>query len=220
MKKFYLKIGLFVAAIGIIMVLFQFLNFDFSEIKIPELKTRIKSYGLWAPLAFIFIYQIRPFILLPATVASATAGIIWGWEALFYIVIAYSLCATWQFFVGRYFSSDTIDNLIKGKIKSVHSLIKKNAFLSVFIVRLVPNVVFDIQNLAFGMTKVKYTEYILATAIGLLPGTVLLVYFGNSFFHVTSKTHHWWKLILAIVLIILAYSLQKKIKISDFKKGD
>ncbi len=48
-----------------------------------------------------------------------------------------------------------------------------------FLVRLAPVIPFNLLNYALAITKVKFVHYVIATAIGMIPGTVMYVYFGS-----------------------------------------
>lgn len=181
---------------------------DLFHFKIVDMKQAVEAHGFLGPLIYIGFYQIRPFILIPSTPVKIIAGIIWGWTGLFYIVAAELICAAWQFLAARYFMHDWVEQLIEGRLDGIHASVEKNGFMSVLLVRLIPNIVFDIQNLAFGLSRINFGEYIIATFIGLFPGNMILVYFGGSAVGVLSNPNHWWKIALAAVLIAAGYGLK------------
>jgi uncharacterized membrane protein YdjX (TVP38/TMEM64 family) len=49
----------------------------------------------------------------------------------------------------------------------------------VFLTRLSPVFPFTLLNYAFGLTRVKLGQYVLASWIGMIPGTVMYVYLGS-----------------------------------------
>lgn len=218
-KKQYQSIQISACVVGIIILilLMRTLHIDFSNIS--SIKKRIISYGLWGPLVFIIFFQIRPFVLFPASAAKVIAGALWSWKGLLYIIIAETLCATWQFLASRYLIQDWAQNLIGKKMNGLHASIARNGFYHVLIVRLIPNVAFDIQNLAFGLSRINYGKFILATVFGLFPGTVLLVYFGDSSLHASVNPDDWWKFILVILIALIGYQLISDNKKRRIKKG-
>ncbi len=181
---------------------------DLSHLKISDMKQAVEAHGFWGPIIYIGFYQIRPFILIPSTPVKIIAGIIWGWTGLIYIVAAELICAAWQFFAARFFLHDWAERLIGGRMDGIHASVAKNGFMSVFWVRLIPNIALDLQNLAFGLSQVKFGEYIIATFIGLFPGMMVLVYFGDSATGFFSNPSHWWKIALALALIVAGYGLK------------
>src|SRR5260370_14601840 len=53
-------------------------------------------------------------------------------------------------------------------------------FKIVLLTRLSPLFPFTLLNYAFGLTKVRFRDYILASWIGMLPGTLMYVYLGST----------------------------------------
>src|SRR5438270_264472 len=53
-------------------------------------------------------------------------------------------------------------------------------FKIVLLTRLSPLFPFTLLNYAFGLTKVRFRDYLLASWIGMLPGTVMYVYLGST----------------------------------------
>ncbi len=207
MKKTLIRLGVFAAIFITLFVVLKKMGVDYSGIDIVRIKESVTAYGVWAPLVYILFFQIRPFILFPATGATLLAGVIWGWEGLIYIMVAYVVCATWQFFIARYIAPEMVENIVGKKAERVEKYIEKNSLISVVIIRLVPNIAWDVQNIIIGLTKIKYWKYILGTIIGMLPGSIALVYFGDSFVSVLSNPQHWWKMAVALVLLVGVYFL-------------
>jgi uncharacterized membrane protein YdjX (TVP38/TMEM64 family) len=50
----------------------------------------------------------------------------------------------------------------------------------VFLTRLSPVLPFNLLNYAFGLTAVPLRTYVLASWIGMLPGTIMYVYLGSA----------------------------------------
>ncbi|MBU0469556.1 MAG: VTT domain-containing protein [Candidatus Omnitrophica bacterium] len=215
-KIILMQIGAAVALFLIVFLTLRLCHVDLFHLKIDDMKQAVEAHGFWGPLIYIGFYQIRPFILIPSTPVKIIAGIVWGWTGLIYIVAAELICAAWQFLAARYFLHDWAQRLIGGRMEGIHVSVARNGFTSVLLVRLIPNIALDLQNLAFGLSRVKFGEYIIATFIGLLPGMIVLVYFGDSAVGVLSDPSYWWKIALAILLIVTGYGL--KIYITK-KKG-
>jgi len=56
----------------------------------------------------------------------------------------------------------------------------KEGFKIVLLVRLSPVFPFNLLNYAFGLTNVRLWQYVLASWIGMLPGTLMYVYLGSA----------------------------------------
>lgn len=209
-KNPWIKLALGIVFIGIIIALVRTMHIDFSQISSAEFKARIDSFGVWGPIAYIVLYIFRPLILLPALVTSAAAGIIWGPLKGFVILqIGANLSAIGEFFIARYFARSAIEKMVKGRMAKLDEAIEKKGFLTVLLIRLIPNVPWDIQNLSLGLTKVKFRDYFWATLIGIMPGSFALVYFGGSVISALTNPVSLWKIIVAVLLLFGVYYLQK-----------
>ena len=151
--------------------------------KIPEaLHSFIQKQGPFGPFLYILLYVLRPLILFPATLLTAASGLVWGpFWGFTYTLIGENLSAAFAFWLGRYFGRDLLAGT---KVKFLEGLdlhIQKHGFMTVLILRLAMTP-FDAVNFGCGFTGVRFREYAAATAIGILPGVLSLVYVGSSWF--------------------------------------
>ena len=213
LKKPWLNLLIVIFLLVVISFALRLLHIDFSKISEAEFKNWVHALGLWGPITYILVYIFRPLILFPAGVLSATAGIIWG-PALgfFYLQIAANFSSAAEFLLARYFAKGAVENLLRGKVFKVDEKIEKHGFLTVLLIRLIPNVAWDIQNLSLGLTKVKFRDYFLATLIGIMPGSFAFVFFGSSLFKVLFNPKTFWVIGIAILLFIGIYYLQRYLK--------
>lgn len=196
---------------GLFFALRQF-DIDFSGVTVGSFKDKINSFGIWGPVIYIVLYVVRPLILFPAAIFSASAGVIWGLKGFIYLQIGANLSAIGEFLIARYFAREAVEKLIKGRMANLDKAIERRGFLTVLLIRLIPNVAWDIQNLGLGLTKVKFRDYFLATLIGIMPGSFALVYFGSSFISVLTNPKHFWKIIVAMLLFTGIYFLQQYLR--------
>src|SRR3989338_6305667 len=213
LKKLWLNLLIVIFLLVVIFFALRLLHIDFSKISEAEFKNWVHSLGLWGPITYILVYIFRPLILFPAGVLSATAGIIWG-PALgfFYLQIAANLSSAAEFLLARYFARGAVENVLRGKVFKVDEKIEKHGFLTVLLIRLIPNVAWDIQNLSLGLTKVKFRDYLLATLIGIMPGSFAFVFFGSSLIKVLFNHKTFWVIGIAILLFVGIYYLQRYLK--------
>lgn len=209
LKNPLVRLLLAAAAVAVLFAALRYFNVDFSTITIEKFKEKIDSFGIWGPVIYIVLYVLRPLILFPAAIFSASAGVIWGLEGLIYLLIGANLSAAAEFFFARYAAREAVQKIVKGRAEQLDKAIERRGFVTVLLIRLIPNVAWDIQNLALGLTKVKFRDYFLATFIGILPASFALVYFGASFISVLTNPKHFWKIIVAIALFVGVYFLQQ-----------
>lgn len=211
-KSPWLKLLAVLVILSAVFFALRLFKVDFSNITIESFKEKIDSFGIWGPVIYIVLYVFRPLLLFPASLYSASAGAIWGLNGLIYLIIGANLSSTAEFFIARYFARDAVEKLVKGKFNRVDQAVEKRGFVTVLLIRLIPNVAWDIQNLALGLTKVKFRDYALATFIGILPGSFALVYFGSSFISVLTNPKHIWKILVACIIFATLYYLQQYLR--------
>ncbi len=215
-KSPWLKLVLGIAILVGIFLIVRALHIDFSRATPEKFKETIDGFGIWGPVIYIVFYIVRPLILFPAALLSASAGVIWGVKGFIYLQIAANLSAVGEFLVARYLAREAVEKLLKGKTGNIDEAIEKRGFVTVLLIRLIPNLPWDIQNLGLGLTKVKFRDYFWATFLGIMPGSFALVYFGSSFISVLTNPKNIWKIGIVALLFVFVYWLKRFLK--DRKK--
>jgi uncharacterized membrane protein YdjX (TVP38/TMEM64 family) len=134
----------------------------------------------WA--AYIVLYIAAATLMLPGSIITLGAGFLFGLPAGTAIVSAGSvLGATAAFLIGRFFARDWIAERVARlpRFRALDQATSKDGFLIVLLTRLSPLFPFNLLNYAFGLTAVRLRDFVLASWIGMLPGTVLYVYLGS-----------------------------------------
>jgi uncharacterized membrane protein YdjX (TVP38/TMEM64 family) len=65
-------------------------------------------------------------------------------------------------------------------LAAIGRAVETEAFKIVLLTRLSPVFPFNLLNYAFGLTAVPFRTYVLASWIGMLPGTIMYVYLGSA----------------------------------------
>jgi uncharacterized membrane protein YdjX (TVP38/TMEM64 family) len=142
----------------------------------------IRQLGPWGPVLFIAIYVLATVLFVPGSVLTLGAGAVFGvvWGSV-YVSIAATLGATAAFLVGRYLARDAIAARIEGneRFAAIDRAVAMEGWKIVGLTRLSPLFPFTLLNYAFGITRVKLGHYVLASWIGMMPGTVMFVYVGS-----------------------------------------
>ena len=97
------------------------------------------------------------------------------------VSISSVLGATTAFLVGRYFARGLIAKKIEGnaRFSAIDNAVAEEGWRIVGLTRLSPIFSFSLLNYAYGLTRVSLKEYVLASWIGMMPGTVMYVYIGS-----------------------------------------
>ncbi|MDF1861753.1 MAG: TVP38/TMEM64 family protein [Verrucomicrobiales bacterium] len=161
-----------------------FAAFQFLPIRewLVILQDWIQSLGVWGPIAFVFIYILATVFLLPGSAMTPLSGLLFGlgWGTL-WVIIASNLGANLAFIIGRYFARDAVAKKIEGneKFAAIDRAVGQDGWKIVGLTRLSPVFPFVLLNYAYGLTSVKWIHFAIASLIGMVPGTVMYVYFGS-----------------------------------------
>ncbi|MEO8505729.1 MAG: TVP38/TMEM64 family protein [Acidobacteriota bacterium] len=142
----------------------------------------VGQLGPWGPIIFIGLYIVATVLFIPGSALTLGAGAIFGvaWGSV-YVSIGSTLGATAAFLVGRYVARDAIARKIEGneRFAAIDKAVANEGWKIVGLTRLSPVFPFTLLNYAFGVTRVKLGPFVLASWIGMMPGTVMFVYIGS-----------------------------------------
>lgn len=142
----------------------------------------IAHLGPWGPALFVLLYVAATVLFLPGSILTLGAGVVFGLVRGAVIVsISATLGATAAFLVGRYVARDWVAAKIEGnaKFKAIDEAVAREGWKIVGLTRLSPVFPFNLLNYAFGLTRVSLWHYVIASWIGMMPGTVMYVYLGS-----------------------------------------
>lgn len=163
--------------------------FDLTRFTPEKIRQFILSFGWWAPILYIFLYAIRPLFFFPAVILTLTGGLTFGpWWGTLYDLIGASLGAYLAFGISRYLGRETIQKLLKNRLKNLDDYSGRYGFRTILFLRLVPLIPFDVVNYSAGLTQIRFRDYALATTIGIIPGAFAYNYLGSSLHQIFSTT--------------------------------
>lgn len=158
----------------------------------------INSFGAWAPVVFAILYTISAPIPLISWVLSPLGGLLFGtfWGSLLVVGVA-TVSSLIPFTLSRTLGQDWVASRLKGKkLDDIYQRSEgQGGFLFILMMRLIPVLPWEVQNYVAGLTKVALPTYIVATALGIIPGSLGLVLLGDAITDPTS-----WKFVVAIAL--------------------
>jgi len=141
----------------------------------------IEGMGLWGAVLFALVYVIGTVLLAPGSLLTIAAGLVfglgWGFPV---IILGATVGAAAAFVCARYLVRDRVQSMIdqRPKLRAIDRAVAEEGWKIVLLMRLTPIVPFNIQNYFFGLTRVDFGHYLLATVIGIIPGTLLYLYVG------------------------------------------
>lgn len=154
---------------------------DLSPLQVIQQFLGFMQNGVWGPLIYVLLYAVRPLILFPATVLSVTGGFVFGpILGVLYTIIASNISSTIAFYVGRFFGEGLLkDDGSNGIVQRYARRMRANSFETVMVMRFI-FLPYDAVSYLAGFLRIRYWAFILATALGSIPGTIAFVGFGAS----------------------------------------
>jgi uncharacterized membrane protein YdjX (TVP38/TMEM64 family) len=152
-----------------------------SSLEVAQKLLEFLKDGFWGPLIYVGLYALRPLILFPSTILTLAGGFVFGPVlGVIYTIIASNISSTIAYYVGRYFGEgflqeDGGDNLIQ----RYAARMRANSFETVMVMRFI-FLPYDAVSYLAGFLRIKYLPFILATALGSIPGTMAFIGFGAS----------------------------------------
>jgi uncharacterized membrane protein YdjX (TVP38/TMEM64 family) len=148
---------------------------------LPRFATWVDGLGFWGPLVFVVAYAAGVVAMVPGSVLTLAAGALFGLvKGVVYVFIAATLGASLAFLVSRYLARAIVERRLEGnqRFSAIDRAVGGEGRKIVFLLRLSPVFPFSVLNYGLGLTRVGFWDYLIAS-LGMIPGTVLYVYYGK-----------------------------------------
>lgn len=154
-----------------------------DSINLETIRQHLKNFGIWTPLIFIIFYTLS-IIFIPSTPLMIIAGILFGFKYGFiYTVIGGFTSSVIVFNLSRKLGKEWVESILEHKylkyINEYNKRLERGAVWDLIILRITPIMPLNALNILMGVSRIKTEEYIIGTIIGLVPGNIVVVYFGN-----------------------------------------
>jgi len=184
-KANWTKLIVAVAVIAAVVALMKYFGlFRYVSMEnIMNLKAWIDSLGAIGPLVYIVLFIAACLFFLPGLPIALLGGLAFGpilgtvWAS-----IGSTLGATAAFLVARYVARDMVEGWAQSNpvFKKIDDGVAAQGWRMLMITRLVPLFPFNIQNYAYGLTKIGLPTYFLVSWICMLPGAIAFTFMGGS----------------------------------------
>lgn len=166
-------------ALGAILVGSIFL--DLGSLVLQGLEA-IADLGWVGRLVYVVLYILATVAFIPGSIITLAGGFLFGlgWGTVF-VSLGSTVGAALAFLFGRFLLRDWVSNKTRGnpKFHALDKAVAQEGWKIVFLTRLSPIFPFNIQNYGYGVTNIPFVPYVLASWIGMIPGTIMYVYFGS-----------------------------------------
>jgi len=203
-----IKFAIFIAFIIMALVIVITNWHCIKELRIEKVVHFIREKGHYAILVYLLIFAIKPFfVVAPSNLISIAGGILFGPVKGFILsMLGFFISGTVAFYLAQFLGKDFVQRIVGDKFIKLDDNINKNGFKILFLLRLPPILPFDPLSYACGFTNIKYSKFILASVLGVIPETLCFSILGPSFKHPFSL-----KFMIPLAILILTTVFSKKI---------
>ena len=225
MKNHLIKLACFVAlTISAYLLLKHFgVTDNLTREDIPKLKAEINGFGVFAPLVYVGFYVLATIFFLPGLPVTMLSGLAFGplWGVV-YASIGSVIGISCAFLIARYLARGTVERWVSrnAQFQRIDEGVRRQGWRMLMITRLLPIFPFNLQNYAYGLTKIKFATFLFVSWICMLPGTTAYVQLGAAVNvgegNITKTLLYLAGAAVCIVLVSLIPSFIRKRQSSEF----
>lgn len=183
----WIKIGILAVFAAAIIAFFalggqKYLSLDTIKSNRNALLAATRDHYVLTIVVAFLVYAIAVAGSVPgATILTLTCGFLFGrWIGSVIVIGAATLGATLAFLAARYLFADWARSKMGDIGRRINDGFRDNAFSYMLFLRLVPAFPFFLVNLAPALTSIPLSTYVLATAIGIIPGSFVIANLGET----------------------------------------
>ncbi|MGH2618357.1 MAG: TVP38/TMEM64 family protein [Thermomicrobiales bacterium] len=145
----------------------------------PAIGDYLRSYGVWAPVASLFLMLVQALAapvpaILVAFANGLTFGVFWGGVLT---VAGQTLAAVVCFWIARALGRGPAEALTnRFGLDAADRWLTRWGARGIVILRLVPGISFDVVSYGAGLTGIGFGPFLVATALGVTPQAFLYAY--------------------------------------------
>lgn len=200
-KKSAIKAGFFLVIVSILLLLVHMVGI--SRLTPEAIRNLIVSLGWWGPVVFVLLYTLRPLLLFPAIILTLAGGLAFGpWWGTFYVVLGGLSGACLCFWLARLMGKESMRRYFGRyvKLEQWDAKTQEHGFKTMLVMRVVPIFPYDPVSFLAGVSNIRFSEYALATAIGMIPGAFAYNVLGYSMTEMFSPLFLAALLLVALVM--------------------
>ena len=141
----------------------------------------IGSWGALMPLAFVLYHVAASVLFVPRLVMGVAAGALFGfWWGVAWTTAGGLAGALAGFVLARLVNGGTLDPTAIPRIGALAARAEAGGWRAVTLIRLIPVLPHSLVNYAFGLSRVRLGAFLLGSALGMVPTTLVFVNLGVS----------------------------------------
>jgi uncharacterized membrane protein YdjX (TVP38/TMEM64 family) len=145
-----------------------------------RLRQVLQEAGPLAPVAYVSLLVVQAVLApLPAPAVAFAGGYVFGTFWGFVLTwLGALLGGTLCFALSRVFGRGFVER--STRLEGLDRQIEEHGAVIIFVLRLIPLISFDAISYAAGLSGLSFRRFLIATALGMAPGTFVFVYLGGA----------------------------------------
>ena len=152
---------------------------------------------------------IPPLPAWPILIANAAIYGIWGGIALSWLGSVLGAVVT--FWIARSYGRSFVEKRLKADhLETIDSISREKGFLILLVARIFPLTALDILSFLAGLSSISFSRFLLATALGLIPGVATYTLFAHDLLVTRAVTTRMSLIIGGAFPAYALYHLQRR----------
>ena len=173
------QLGALLIAIALIAVLSHFFPIvDFVE----ALQVRVMSWGAWGAVCYPLLFAGCNILLLPGGILAVGGGFFFGlWWGFLIVFVGNFVAAAISFASSRWLARQWFRRKLSqnSTLRALEPAVERESWKIILLSQLHPLFPTSLLNYLYGLTRIRFSTYILWASIGRAPGLFLYVYLGT-----------------------------------------
>ena len=192
------------------------LTWLFARVDPAQVQAFVAGFGPWAPAVYIALFAVLPAVFFPVAVLALAGGLLFGlWAGSAYTFLGAMINCTVMFWLARTVGYRKVRTLVRSRLsekwqRRLDAAAGREGFCLLVILRLIPAVPYNLINYAFGLSPMGYPAYLLGSALGIIPGTLVFINIGDKALDMTNPGF-WAAMGLLALLLAVTTALGKKL---------
>ena len=163
-------------------------------------------------MIYVLCFAILPIFLFPVPILAVVAGTAFGlFAGSLYTIIGAMINSVLMFYIARFLGFRTVSAFTQNsKSKILKTLGEPGGkFSLILILRLMPLVPYNALNYACGVMNVSLRDYVVATFVGIVPATFIMVNLGEKALDMRSNGFIIACVLMAALVVLSSWGAKK-----------
>lgn len=157
------------------------------------------------PLLVVLAYVVGGLLMVPVTLLIAVTGIVFGFMPGALYALAGSVASAGAgYTLGAVLGRDIVRRLLGARINRLSRRVARRGIIAMIVLRSLPLAPFAVVNVVSGASHIRLRDYLLGTAVGMLPGVLLTTAFAHNLAMAIRRPSTETLGVLVIVVLLLA----------------